>query len=334
VSFDPDAPATGDGLFGLPNTPDDAAVVVIPVPFEATASYRRGTAGAPDAILEASRQVDLHDLETGEPWRAGLAMEDVDPRFAAWNEAASTDALAVIADPTSPDNDARCARVDAIMTQMNAAVYEKVAAVFARGRIPAVLGGDHSVPFGAIRAAAERYPGVGLLHIDAHADLRVAYEGFTWSHASILYNVATKIPGVGPIVQVGIRDVGAAEREFSEASDQFHTWWQPEIAWELAGGEPWRRIVSRMIDPLPDNVWVTFDIDGLDPTYCPETGTPVPGGLSFADALVLLRAVGLSGRKIIGFDLNEVGAGEWDAIVGARLLYKLAGWALATAEAR
>lgn len=328
MSFDPDAPASGDGLFGLPNTADDAALVVVPVPFEATASYRRGTAGAPAAIREASMQVDLHDLETGEPWRAGLAMADEDPRFAAWNEEASVDALAVIADP-SGDHADRLARVDAVMAKMNAAVHDHVAAIFARGQIPAVLGGDHSTPFGAIQAAAARHPGLGILHIDAHADLRVAYEGFTWSHASILYNVVTRLD-VGPVVQVGIRDVGGAERAFADEHPKLHTWWQPHVAWELAGGDPWRRMVNRMIDPLPNEVWVTFDVDGLDPAFCPGTGTPVPGGLSFAEALILLRALADSGRRIVGFDLNEVGTGEWDAIVGARLLYKLAGWALAT----
>lgn len=338
--FDPDAPATGDGLFGLPHTLDEAAVVVVPVPFEATASYRRGTSGAPAAIYEASKQVDLYDIETGEPWRAGIAIEPEDPRFAELNEAASRDALAVIeaggCDPSDPDAVERCARVDATMERLNALVHDKTARILARNQIPAILGGDHSVPFGAIHAAAERFPGLGILHVDAHADLRVAYEGFTWSHASILYNVATKIRGLGPIVQVGIRDLGGAERRFTDDHPSLTTWFQPLVAWEMAGGEPWQRLVNRMIAPLPETVWVTFDIDGLDPALCPHTGTPVPGGLSWYEALALLRALGQSGRRIVGFDLNEVTPAaddEWDAIVGARLLYKLAGWAIASREA-
>jgi agmatinase len=334
--FDPDAPASGDGLFGLPHTHETAAVVVTAVPFEATASYRRGTARGPEAILTASKQVDLYDLETGEPWRHGIALAPVDPAFTEWNDAASRDALTVLEAGGDPGDDpellAACARVDAIMVQMNERVYEQVRRTFEAGKVPAVLGGDHSVPFGAIRAAVERHPGLGILHIDAHADLRVAYEGFTWSHASILYNVATKIPGVGPIVQVGIRDVGSAERKFSEDHPDLHTWYHPHVTWELAGGENWLRIAERMIRPLPKKVWVTFDIDGLDPSLCPNTGTPVPGGLSWGDALALLRALVESGRQIVGFDLNEVapGADEWDAIVGARMLYKLAGWSLSS----
>ena len=256
--FDPDAPASGDGLFGLPHTEDQAAVVVIPVPFEATASYRRGTRNAPNAILSASKQVDLHDLETGEPWRAGIAIQSEDPRFSEWNDLAAADALALIAeggvDPSHSEQVAQAERVDAVMEKMNQLVYEKTAAVLKKGKIPAILGGDHSVPFGAIRAAAEKYPGLGILHVDAHADLRKAYEGFTWSHASILYNVRTRIPGLGHTVQVGIRDVGQQERQFSEEDLELTTWFHPLVAWELAGGETWLRLVNRMIAPLPDTV--------------------------------------------------------------------------------
>jgi agmatinase len=333
TEFDPDAPSTGDGLFGLPFSPDDAAVVVVPVPFEATASYRRGTSEGPAAIHEASMQVDLWDLETGDAWRAGIAAEPPDERFAAWNEAASALALQVIAHASDGGHDedaALTAEVDAIMTQMNALVREKTARILDRGAIPAIVGGDHSVPFGAIQAAAEKYPGLGVLHVDAHADLREAYEGFTWSHASILYNVVQRIPGVSKVVQVGIRDVGARERAFTEESPKIDTWYHPDVTWRLAGGETWRHLVDRMLAPLPKHVWVTFDIDGLDPSLCPNTGTPVPGGLSWAEATALLRCLVDAGHVIVGFDLNEVAPGDddWDAIVGARLLYKLAGWSI------
>src|SRR4051812_31522078 len=120
MAFDPDAPAAGDALFGLPSTPEDAAVVAIPVPFEATASYRRGTAGGPAAILAASAQVDLHDVETGEPWEQGIAMQPVDDRFAHWNAVASEDALEVIAagGPHGEGLVARANHVDALMERM------------------------------------------------------------------------------------------------------------------------------------------------------------------------------------------------------------------------
>src|SRR5262249_14983889 len=148
-------------------------------------------------------------------------------------------------------------------------------------KIVGVVGGDHSVSFGAIRAASERWRELGILHVDAHADLREAYEGFTWSHASILYNVHERIPHLGNIVQVGIRDFGVAEANRIEAWGNVTAFTDHEIAWELGSGESWMRIAARAVRPLPENVWVTFDVDGLDPSLCPRTGTPVPGGLSW-----------------------------------------------------
>jgi agmatinase len=332
-TFDADAPAMGDGLFGLPHTPEEAKVVVIAVPFEATTSFGRGTAGGPEAILQASKQVDLHDLEAGEAWRDGVAMLPVDPRFVAWNEEACRLAEPVIEAGgvgEDPALKAAAAAVNRIGEQLNEAVYEGVRRLLRDGKIAAVLGGDHAVPFGAHRAAAEAHPGIGLLHIDAHADLRVAYEGFEWSHASILYNTLTRVRGVGAVVQVGLRDVGGAERAFAEAEDRVTWFTDPGLGSELADGTSWQAICHRIVAPLPDEVWVTFDVDGLDPSLCPHTGTPVPGGLSWREAMVLLATLARSGRRIVGFDLVEVGSEPWDANVGARLLYKLAGFAIAS----
>ncbi len=332
--FDPDAPglAGPESLFGLPHTTADARVVVIPVPFEATASYGRGTKDAPAAIAQASLQVELNDLDTGEPWRAGIAQEPADPRMAAWETEASRLALPILArgGPQTDADRADCARVDAILEAIHDYVAGRTRHWLDRGRIPAIVGGDHSVSFGAIRAAAERHPGIGLLHIDAHADLRLAYEGFTWSHASILRNVHDRLPGVSSIVSVGLRDVSRAEAELLENTDRITAFSDSEITWELAAGEPWQRLCGRMVRALPEKVWVTCDIDGLDPSLCPNTGTPVPGGLAWREMMLLLHELGERKHHIVGFDLVEVGAQRWDAVVGARLLYKLAGWALST----
>lgn len=331
-TFDPDAPgALHDGLFGLPHTLEQALVQVVPVPWEATTSYGRGTARAPERVVEASRQVDLFDPVTGHPWKRGIAMVPLDPQVVAWNEAACADALPIVAagGAHTPDLQAALARVNALSEKMNGWVYERTREVFARRAIPGILGGDHSVSFGAIRAAAERHPGLGILHVDAHADLREAYEGFTWSHASIFYNVHERVPGVGRLVQVGIRDYGRAEAERIERWHDVTTYTDHELGWEMASGEPFMRIAARIVRQLPKKVWVSFDIDGLDPSLCPATGTPVPGGLSWRDALLLLQSLSEE-HEIVGFDLVEVGDDEWDANVGARLLYKLAGWAAAT----
>lgn len=332
--FDPDGAAGDDsGLFGLPHTPEQAAVTVIPVPWEVTTSYRRGTVRAPRLVFEASHQVDLFDPEMPDAWREGIAMESIDPQVALWNDAGCADALPVIAAGGAdgdPELEARIARVDALTAQLDTWLEARVDAVFARGGIPAVLGGDHSVPFAAIRAAIRREPELGVLHLDAHADLRVAYHGFTGSHASIMHRVITEGGLTGPLVQVGIRDFARAEWARIQEDPRLRAFPWSGISGALLRGVSFEAIARPMIEALPRNVWVSVDIDGLDPAFCPGTGTPVPGGLSWDQAVHLLYLLRESGRRIVGFDLVEVGDTEWDAIVGARMLYQLACTAIQT----
>jgi agmatinase len=337
--MDSDAPASPDaGMFGLETTPEEAGVVLVPVPFEATVSYGGGTSRGPAAILAASHQIDLFDLETGEPWRAGIAMLDSPAAVEAWNAEACALARGVI-EKGGVENDpalaGQAAQVDAISEQVNAWVDEQVSAWLARGRLVGVVGGDHSVAYGSIAAHARAFPGLGILHFDAHADLREAYEGFRWSHASVLGNALQHVPGIAAVVGVGFRDLGKSEHELLEQDPRLHPFYDPWLRRRLQEGAPWAELAAEIVAALPEQVYVTFDIDGLDPALCPHTGTPVPGGLSFAEACSLLRAVVDSGRRIVGFDLVEVSpgpegpeGGEWDANVGARVLYKLIGFAL------
>jgi len=334
-AFDPDAPATGDGIYGLPFTPDDAAVVVVPVPFEATTSYGGGTSRGPKAVLEASRQVDLYDHETGRPYATGIAMLAIPRKVVSWNRRAKVLAAPVIKEGGAVDPKTRSAaeKVNKIGEAVNDWVYEKTIDLLDQDKMAVILGGDHSVPFGAIRAHSERYPGMGILHLDAHADLRDAYEGFTWSHASIFHNVMTRLPRVAKLVQVGVRDLGQAESEMIASSrGRIETFFDADLALRKDRGESFASIADSVVAALPDAVYLSWDIDGLDPTLCPGTGTPVPGGLSWNEAIGLLRAVVRSGKRIVGLDLCEVSPGEteWDANVGARLLYKMIGFALLT----
>ncbi|MEZ4312540.1 MAG: agmatinase family protein [Polyangiaceae bacterium] len=337
AAFDPGAAAAFDGIFGLPHTPDEAALVVVPVPWEPTTSYRRGTAGGPAAILQASRQVDLFDIDTGKPYERGIAMLPFDPEIEAWNREASDLATPIIdaggAIEGNPDLQEALLRVNELSHRLNERVHALVKEQLTRGKIPCVLGGDHASPFGAIRAYSEHFSDLGVLHFDAHADLREAYEGFAFSHASILRNVVTHLPRVKRVVQVGIRDFSEEEHDVIQSSEgRIVTFFDRELARRAFDGEPFSKTAAAIADALPSHVYVTFDIDGLDPALCPHTGTPVPGGLSFREAVHILDAVVKSGRTIVGFDLNEVAPGpegdEWDANVGARLLYKLAGFTL------
>jgi agmatinase len=351
--FDPNAAASqGSGIFGLPFTITQAALVLLPIPWEVTTSYGKGTALGPQAILQASKQIDLFDLELGNFFTHGIVMLEESPEVQEWNKIAGDAASQVIAagggcidtDPTLLN---ALTTVNNYSRQLNNYVYTQTRDLLAQGKKVGIVGGDHSTPFGAIQAFLEYYPQMGILHIDAHADAREAYEGFEHSHASIMYNVITQTT-LPKLVQVGIRDFCEAEFDFiNQHKNRIHTFYDLQMAEHKLNGQPWSVICDEIIQELPQQVYVSFDIDGLDPRYCPHTGTPVPGGLDFREVLYLFKKVANSGRKIIGFDLNEVSAGvlgpalsedssvitadpaaEWDANVAARLLYKLCGWTL------
>lgn len=336
LDFDPNAAARAEsGIFGLPHSPEQARVVILPVPFEATTSYGGGTSEGPAAVLHASKQVDLFDVETGRPYEQGIAMVPEPKQLRAWNTKAKKLAQPIIeaGGELTPKTRGALEQVNALCGQMNDWVYAETKKWLDAGKLVGAVGGDHSISFGIIQAHAEKYPGMGVLHLDAHADLRPAYEGFTWSHASIMHNVAERIPGVKKLVQVAIRDVGANEIEYLEQSrGRVVDFFDADIARQRFDGVPWNRQVDRMIKHLPKDVYLSFDIDGLDPVLCPHTGTPVPGGLSFQEATALIAGVVRSGRRIVGFDLAEVApdpdGGEWDGNVGARLLYKMIGFML------
>jgi len=332
MPFDPDSPATDASLFGLGHTRDQASVVVVPVPFDATCSYRTGSARAPDAIRRASAQVDLHDHRFGPVWRRGVHMLDTDPDIAALSERARTLAVPIIErGGAAPGDEATVGEIDAACARIETFVHDHAAAILAEGKAPAVLGGEHSVSLGAIRACAETAP-LGALQIDAHMDLRDSYEGFAQSHASIMHN-AMKLPAVERLVQVGIRDYcegeqAEADRLNTETPARVRTFFDDDLADRLFDGEHWSDICAEIITALPPRVYLTLDIDGLDPSLCPNTGTPVPGGLTFRQLSRLIHELVRSDREVVGFDLVEVAPGptaqgEWDANVGARVLYRL-----------
>jgi agmatinase len=342
ANFDPNSAAKeGSGIFSLPFEEKDAALVYLPVPWEATTSYGGGTAKAPSAILKASLQVDLFDSDVLKPYEAGLFCLPESKTIQLWNRQAKAMAQKVIVVGGAVSGNKKLQQslktVNELSARLNEEVYRESRRLMDSGKILALIGGDHSAPYGAIKAASEKFRGFGLLHFDAHHDMRKAYEGFTHSHASILYNVIETLPDIAHVVQVGIRDYCEQEANYVQSKQTLvSVFYDSEIKASLFRGEPWQGIVSRIISHLPEEVWITFDIDALDPRLCPHTGTPVPGGLDFDQAVFVIAQVAQSGRKIVGFDLNEVSPGpqasngEWDANVGARLLYKMSAWTLAS----
>jgi agmatinase len=343
MAFDPNAAALpGSGIFGLSSTPADAKVHLIPVPFEATTSYGGGTSRGPAAILNASRQVDLYDLDCGPAYEAGIILLPESRRIQELNHRAKKAAQAVIKKGGDAANDpslrAKLDEVNRASEDVNRIVARATGDALDQGRLVGIVGGDHAAPYGAIEVLASRMPGMGILHVDAHCDLRPAYEGFTWSHASIMRNVHDRLPGVARIVQVGIRDASTEELELVERSERIKIHRDGDLARAELSGKSFADSARRIVADLPAQVYVSFDVDGLDPALCPHTGTPVPGGLSFRQAVFLLDEVVRAGRRIVGFDLCEVAPGpdgdEWDANVGARILYKLIGFALRSRVAR
>jgi agmatinase len=336
ASFDPNAPGdAGGGLFGLPFTADEAQLVVVPVPWEVTVSYRAGTAQGPAAIHEASLQVDLYDPDLPDAWKLGLAMEAEDEEIAQTSHnlrPLAADYIGWLEAGQPADQAAKLGGVPAKVGTEGKKLLDwlkaKTGALLDAGKLVAVLGGDHSTPLGFIHALAERHESFGILQIDAHCDLRPAYEGFEYSHASIMYN-ALQLPQVKKLVQVGIRDLCQQEADLIDHSSgrivMFHNRFINE---EKFAKKSWKKVCGKIIAQLPPKVYISFDIDGLDPKLCPGTGTPVPGGLEFEEATFLLRSIVRSGRTIIGLDLNEVAPGDtdWNGIVGARLLYQLCNW--------
>ncbi len=336
ASFDPNAPGdAAGGLFGLPFTPEEAQVVVVPVPWEVTVSYRGGTAQGPEAIREASLQVDLYDPDIADAWKLGLAMESADEAVAA----ASTRLRPLAADYIAWLEEGQPAagqkqhgpvpeQVTAEGARMLSWLKAKTGALLDAGKAVVVLGGDHSTPLGYLHALAERHSEFAILQFDAHCDLRPAYEGFRYSHASIMHN-ALELPQVKKLVQVGIRDYCQQEAEFIETSNgRVALFGQRFLSDEKFVKKSWKKVCGKIIAQLPPKVYISFDIDGLDPKLCPGTGTPVPGGLEYEEATYLLRSIVRAGITIIGCDLNEVAPGDtdWNAIVGARLLYQLSNW--------
>jgi len=332
AEYDPNDVGKRNGkLYGLPFDYAESQVVILPVPWEVTVSYLGGTANGPEGVLNASPQIDLYDSDRPDGWQAGIFMLPIKEE---WKDRSSLHRkkAAVCIDfleRGAADDNAMIRlmtdEINAGCEWLNQQVQAEAQQLLADGKIVGLLGGDHSTPLGYMQALAQRHPeGYGILQIDAHADLRESYEGFRYSHASIMYN-ALKIPQISKLVQVGIRDWCQAEAQLvADSQGRVVTHEMRALRRQQFGGTSWHAVCEGIVAQLPQNVYISFDIDGLDPSLCPGTGTPVPDGLGYEETCYLLDQVVQSGRRIVGFDLCEVSPQtEWDAIVGTRVLYRL-----------
>ena len=333
AAFNPDDVGQNNGnLFGLPFTYEESKIAILPIPWDVTVSYGEGTSKGPNAILAASPQLDFHDPDFPEAWKIGFHLAAISKEWKQINEelrSKSVDYISFLENggklEENKNMQLELAEINEACFQLKERVKERILEFVKDGKVVALLGGDHSTPLGMIEAMSTIHDQFAILQIDAHADLRKSYEGFEFSHASIMYN-ALKLKQVNKLVQVGIRDICKSEDELVKQSNgRVQIFYDREMKNASYEGKNWKDICKEIINVLPDKVYISFDIDGLDPKLCPNTGTPVPGGLEFEQVIYLFRELINSGKKIIAFDLNEVSPGDddWDANVGARLLWKL-----------
>lgn len=333
-NFDPNSVGNpNNNIFGLPFSEEDARLVILPIPWEVTVSYNAGTARAPEHIFKSSLQVDLYDHEVKDGWKQGFYMRLPDKKVLMKSDYLRKEAelyINYIAQGEEvADNKFMCKSQKEInegSLYLNNWVFEQTRELLEKGKLVGLLGGDHSTPLGYFKAIAEKHGDFGILQIDAHCDLRKAYEGFKYSHASVMYNALEEIPQLKKLVQVGIRDYCEEEVDYINASaERIITFFDKDVKERQFEGASWQQIVNDIVDKLPQKVFISFDIDGLDPKLCPHTGTPVQGGYETEQVFYLFKKVIQSGRKLVGFDLNEVGVShdEWDENVGARCLFRL-----------
>ncbi|MEO8960815.1 MAG: agmatinase family protein [Ginsengibacter sp.] len=342
-TFDPNSVGNpNNGIFGLPFTEEDAKLVLLPVPWEVSVSYKAGTARAADHICKASLQIDLTDDDIMDGWKRGIFMRDLDKNILVKSDYLRKEAelyINYISEGEIVANSKFMCKVSREINEgsefLNQWVYEQTKELLDAEKLVGLVGGDHSTPLGFYKAIAEKHGEFCILQVDAHCDLRKAYENFKYSHASIMYNALEEIPSLIKLVQIGTRDYSMSEIDYINSSKgRVVTFFDKDIKERGYVGETWQQIVESIVQQLPQKVYISFDIDGLDPKLCPNTGTPVQGGFETQQLYYLFRKIIESGRLFIGFDLNEVGisANEWDENVGARVLFKLCNLMIASNE--
>lgn len=332
--FDPNGVGNpNNNIFGLPFTEEEARLVILPVPWEVTVSYGASTSRAAEHVYKSSKQVDILDQDGKEGWKQGFFMREVDRRILMKSDYLRKEAELYIdyiskGEPVEK-NKFMCKSLKEInegSAILNHWVYEQCKELLEKDKLVGLLGGDHSTPLGFLKALAEKHGNIGVLQIDAHCDLRKSYEFFKYSHASIMYNALTEIPSLEKLVQVGVRDY--CEEEWNmicNSNGRIVTYFDKNIKERQYEGQNWKQISDEIVSHLPQKVYISFDIDGLDRKLCPNTGTPVPGGFEIEEITYLIKKISDSGRELIGFDLVEIGVGQtdWDSNVGARALWRL-----------
>ncbi len=334
--FNPEEVSKRGLLFGLPYSVDEARLVVVGVPWEVTVTYKSGTSETPEQVLLASNQIDLFHPELGTPWKVGVAWDNsllFLKKHSQSYSPISRQYFEVLertgANPNkSPELQNVAKNLDVASNMMLSKVEEIVKKHFINDKIVGLVGGEHTISIGAVRALAVHQP-ISILHLDAHADMRPTYAGMEFTHASAMYHISN-LENVYSTTSVGIRNMSPAEFEIISNKNNIFLFTAHKI-WESSfKGKHWDQVADEIISTIEsDFVYITFDIDVLEPSLCPSTGTPVPGGLTYAQSVYLIKKLVQHGKRIIGFDIVEGGNKlpfEVDLIVN--LLFELSCWTL------
>jgi agmatinase len=259
----------------------ESAIIIVPVPYDATSTWMRGADKGPDAILEASVNLEFYDIETDS--EAHLKGIHTIPPIKAGESA----------------------------QELVDAVYDKITSLLAENKFPVIIGGNHTVPIGAMKAFSDHFEDLSILQLDAHTDLRQAYEGSEFNHACAM----ARGREYAPIVQVGIRSMSVEEKPYVDRDRIF-------FSHELYND---KSLYSKALKKLSGNVYITIDLDVLDPSLMPSTGTPEPGGPPYFELMHFLKDV-MRSRNVVGFDVVELCPSETNKapdFIAAKIIYQL-----------
>ncbi len=312
-------------IFGQTCSYEKARLVLLGVPWEVTVSYASGTVNGPKWIQQASSQLDFFDPQhKHNPSAEGIYFHYLSHLKDQNDQLRPLALKAYNVKEKQEINQACFQMVQEVKTQAKKVLDDK--------KFLGLIGGDHSISEGALLEIGERLKGdFGILHFDAHADMRDSYQGFKYSHASVMRNILQHKYAPHTLVQVGIRDLCEEEFNSIQEDSRIHCFFDHDIKKKLFEGSLWSDIVADILDKLPEQIYISLDVDALSWEYAPHTGCPVPGGLSFDQISYLIHKLVSSKKRIIGFDVVETARplsnnfGEWDGNVSARLIYKLCG---------
>ncbi|MBQ2365284.1 MAG: arginase family protein [Alistipes sp.] len=343
--FNPNGVIPDNGnYFGFPVEPNDAALVLLSAPWDATTSMRVGSSYAPDAIIEASRRIDLYDPVSPDSWRKGVATAPIDYTIQDLSLNLHSDAERVmklhdelgmsVLENIIYTRSLR--RVNEGMAEMNKNIYAQSAEWVNKGKIVGLVGGDQSTSYGLVKAIGQKYGEFGMLHIDSKVNLRDKFCGFDFSYASIMHDLLRDVEQIKSLVSVGVREFSPIEWQRAQENERVKLFTGQQIWSSHFEGVNWSTICNQIIAELPEKVYIALDIDGLTMDCSPHTGTIISGGLRFPEVVYLLDKLVNSGRQIVGFDLSGVVPchnDKVDALVAARLLFKMCGISLKGVQA-